>query len=174
MGQVNINRLTNGNVYVDGVSWFGSFEEVTLPDIKAIMSEHKGLGMIGKLEFVAGIDKLEMKIKWNSVYQPAMKASADFYTPHQLTVRASLEQYDATAGRVAQLPVVVNIRGQFKKLPGLGLKQQDNVEAESELTCTAYQMIINGEEVVDLDLIAQVYRVDGVDLMATYRSNLGI
>lgn len=171
---VNVSRLTNGNVYLDGKSYFGTIEEITLPDVKAVMSEHKALGMLGKIEFPSGIDKMESKIKWNSIEETAMKKTADFYTAVTLQVRSSLEVYDATSGRSAEKAVVATLRGQFKQIPGLGFKQQDNVEMESMLSVTAYSLEIDGAEIFDIDVVAQVYSVDGVDLLANYRNNLGI
>jgi len=50
MPQIKVNRLTNANVYVDGQSQLGKAEEVNLPDITFMLSEHKALGMIGKFE----------------------------------------------------------------------------------------------------------------------------
>ncbi|MCO2667078.1 phage major tail tube protein, partial [Pseudomonas aeruginosa] len=49
-GGVQINRITNANVYLSNNSMLGKAEEIKLPDIQAIMAEHKALGMIGKVE----------------------------------------------------------------------------------------------------------------------------
>lgn len=171
---IEIQKLTNGNVYIDGISHFGSFEEITLPEIKAIMQEHKALGMIGKMEFPAGFDKLEMKIKWNGPYNSALIASADFYTSKNLMIRGNRETYTAAGGRTLQEPVLCFVQGTFKKFPGLALKQMDNVEAESELAVVSYHLEIGGVEIVHLDFAAHVYRVNGVDQLAAYRKNLGI
>lgn len=175
MPQTTINKLTNGNIYLNGESYFGAFEEVSLPEVQAVLAEHKALGMIGKPEFPSGIDKMSCKIKWNGVVERALITIGDFYTPCLLQVRASLEKYDAMVqGRYAQAPVVASLRGQFKKLPGLQFKQMDNVEMESDFTVTGYQLKIDGVEIFDIDIIAQVFRVGNIDLMAQYRSNLGI
>ena len=63
MSKIEINKLTNANVYLDGVNLLGRAEEVQLPQIKHKMAEHKALGMVGSAEFFAGIDKMECKIK---------------------------------------------------------------------------------------------------------------
>lgn len=172
---VEIQKLFNGNVFINGTSHFGSFEEVTLPGIKAVMQEHKGLGMIGKLEFPAGFDKLEMKIKWNGPYNKALTDSADFYNSKFIMVRGNRETYNAAGGgRASQDAVLCFVQGTFKQFPALGLKQMDNVEAESELAITSYHLEIGGEEIVHIDFASQEYRVGGVDQMAIYRTNLGI
>lgn len=173
MADVKVNRLTNANVYVNGVSMLGRAEEINLPGIKAKMSEHKALGLIAANEYFSGFEKLEAKIKWNSFYEDALKASANFVATSKLQVRASLEVYES-AGRTAQKAVVAFITGQFKSFPEAGFKQNDNVEASSDLAVTHYRLEIDGVEIVEIDTIASIYRVDGVDLLAEYRDNLGI
>ena len=72
MALINVSRITNANIYMDGASLLGRAEEVELAFPKAKMVDHKGLGMFGTGEFPAGIDKLEAKLKWISVYEEVM------------------------------------------------------------------------------------------------------
>ncbi|HCF6145233.1 TPA: phage major tail tube protein, partial [Pseudomonas aeruginosa] len=65
------HRITNGSVYLDGNSFFGKVEEIELGTVKAVMSDFQGLGMIGLIELPDGLDKLEGKITWNSLYKEA-------------------------------------------------------------------------------------------------------
>ena len=71
--KIEINKLTNANIYMNGNNLLGRAEEVDLPQIKHKMAEHKALGMVGSAEFFAGIDKLECKIKWNALYPNVTK-----------------------------------------------------------------------------------------------------
>ena len=173
MANISVNRLTNANIYVDGGSLLGKAEEINLPDVKHMMTEHKALGMIGKVELWSGIDKLEAKIKWNSFYQDVMRKFANPFAAMNLQVRSSLENY-TSAGRTSQTPVVVYITGMSKNFPTGNYKQHDNVESESNLTVTYVKMVIGGEAVMEIDVLANIFKVDGVDIMAEYRDNLGI
>lgn len=169
---IQVNRLTNANVYVDGASQLGKAEEVNLPDITFMMSEHKSLGQIGKVELFSGIDKLEVTIKWNAFYADILKKFANPRKMMKLQVRASLETYDSS-GLVGEVSCVAYLTVQPKNFPAGNYKQHDNVEATSKLTCTAYKLEIDGVEVIDYDALANVYSVDGVDVFATYRTNIG-
>lgn len=80
MAKIEINRITNANIYLDGANLLGRAEEVKLPDVSMTMQEHKALGMVGKVELPAGFDKLEGEIKWNSFYRDAMLSAANPYT----------------------------------------------------------------------------------------------
>ena len=78
MALINISRVTNANIYVDGSSLLGRAEEVELAWPKAKMVDHKGLGMFGTAEFPAGIDKLESKVKWSSIYGEVLSTFSIF------------------------------------------------------------------------------------------------
>ncbi len=74
-GPVAVDRITNANIYIDGVGMLGRAEEVEVVWPKAKMADHKGLGMAGTAEFPAGIDKLEAKLKWISLYPEGRRAA---------------------------------------------------------------------------------------------------
>jgi uncharacterized protein len=69
---------------------------------------------------------------------------------------------------------VVYFRGRCKNAPSGSFKQNDNLETDSDFSVEQYKLEIDGETIVEIDLEASIYIVDGVDLMAAYRSNLGI
>ncbi len=168
-----VNKVTNANVYFDGVSYMGRAEEVTLPDVQPKMVDHKGLGMVGELELPAGLQKMSMKIKWNGIYPDVMKKTHDCYTAIRLMLRTSVDTFEG-GSRTGQAPCVIYVTVIPKKAGGLGFKPQENVDREDEFNVTAYKMEIDDEEIIDIDIMANVWRVNGVDQLATYRDNLGV
>lgn len=172
MSKISINKLYNANVYVNGVSFLGRAEEVTLPKVQAKMVEHKALGMFGVIETAAGIEKMEAKIKWSSLYPEVIGEAANPYKSVSIQVRASLETHDST-GRIAEVPVVAFMTAQFKQFPGVGFKHQDNAEVETELTVSYYKLTIDGKDYIEVDAFANIWKVEGEDILAQYRTNIG-
>jgi len=172
MSKISINRLTNANIYLDGGSMLGRAEEINLPVLKAKMAEHKALGMVGTIEAFAGFEKLEGKIKWSSIYPDALKKTANPFRSVQLQVRGSVEAY-ASPGRTAEQPVVALLTVTFKSLPGGNYKQHDNVEMESEFIATYMKLTVGGEDVAEIDVLANIYKAAGQDVLAAYRANIG-
>ncbi len=172
MGQLTVKRITNANAYIDGVSYLGKAEEAKLPDVVATLSEHKALGMVGKIELPNGIDKMEMSIKWNSLYGDVLEKAANPFKAVQLQLRSSQETFTGQ-GRTEEVPVAVFLTGTFKKFPLGGFKQHDNVEAETTLAITYIRLVVNGVDIVEIDVLANIYKVKGVDLLAQYRANIG-
>jgi P2 family phage contractile tail tube protein len=172
MAKIEINRLTNANIYIDGNSLLGRAEEIQLPQIKSLMQEHKALGMVGKAEFFAGLDKMDAKIKWASMYADVLAKAANPMKTVQLQVRASLETYEAN-GRTTEAPVVAMLTGAFKTLPMGTYKQHENSEFETEMSVYYAKLTVGGTDIVEIDVLANIYKVSGVDVLATYRANIG-
>lgn len=172
MSKIQVNRIINANIYMDGTNLIGRAEEVKLPDVQAVMQEHKALGMIGKIELPSGFDKLEGEIKWNSLYEEAARAMANPFKAVQLQCRSSIETY-SSGGRIEEVPLVTFLTVMFKKNPLGTFKQQENADFSSAFAATYIKQVIKGKDVLELDYMANIYKVGGQDLMATYRSNVG-
>ena len=172
MSKIQLNRITNANIYVDGNCLLGRAEEIKLPDISMIMAEHKALGMVGKIELPAGFDKLEGEIKWNSYYRDVFLKMNDPYTMTQLQIRSSVETY-GSLGRMQQVPLVTFLSVMFKKNPMGTFKQNENAEFPSSFACYYVKQQLNGEDMIELDVLANIYKVNGVDRLDIYRNNIG-
>jgi len=172
MSKIQVNRVTNANVYADGTSLMGRAEEIKLPDISAIMAEHKSLGMVGKMDLPSGFDKLEGEIKWNSVYADVAIKVANPFRAVALQCRSSIETY-ASQGRIKQVPLVTYLTVFFKKNPLGNFKPHENVENTSSFSCTYIRQVIDGEEILELDYMSNIFRVGGEDMLADYRNNIG-
>jgi len=169
---ISVNKLYNANVYVNGTSFLGRAEEVTLPKVQAKMVEHKALGMVGVVETPAGIEKMEAKIKWSSLYPEVLEYMANPHKALSIQVRASLETYDST-GRIAEVPVVAYMTVQFKNFPGIGFKHQDNAEVDTDMAVSYYKLQIDGEDYIEVDAYANIWKVKGEDILEQYKANIG-
>jgi uncharacterized protein len=167
------HRITNAAVYLDGASFFGKCSEIDLGSVKAVMSDFQGLGMVGLIELPDGLDKLEGKIVWNSKYAEAARKLATPFSSVQLQCRSSIEVH-TSQGRVDELPLVTLMTIQFKEYQLGSFKPRENASFESPFSATYVKQVINGEEMLLLDYLANIYRVGGVDQLAKYRANLGL
>lgn len=172
MANIQIEKLTNMNVYVDGANFLGRASEVTLPSVKDVMADQKGLGMFGKAKVPSGIDDMECNIKWVAPNRDVMRAFADPRRAPLLQFRGSMETHDTT-GLIAEVPVIVDVSGRRMERPLGTAKKQETVEPETKLAVTYYKLTIDGEELEEIDVLANIYKVDGVDILATYRRNVG-
>jgi P2 family phage contractile tail tube protein len=170
---VRINKVYHANVYVDGTNnLVGRASEITLPEIAAATDEHAAIGMIGTLVLPTGLEALSVSMKWNGYYADRLAMGANPFQAHKLQVRASIESYEA-AGRVGEQPLVIMLIGRWTKAPLGTFAHQSQPELEDELACTYLKVTIGGEELVEIDVMENVWRVRGEDVLAGYRANLG-
>jgi len=169
---IQVNRLVNCNVYMNGDSQLGRCEEAKVPAVKYVMSEHKALGMVAKVELFTGIDKMEADFKWASFYPDVLPTVANPFTAVALQVRGSLQTWD-DSGLIAETAMVVHLRGLFKEISFGDYKMLSPAEFPSKFAATYVKCVSDGTELYEVDALSNILKVNGVDLLATYRDNIG-
>jgi len=129
--------------------------------------------MAGTIQAFAGIEALEGKIKWASIYPDVLKKAANPFKAVQIQVRGSLEEWNGRAGRNSEKPVVAVIQAMFKTFPMGSFKQHENVEVETEFHAWYVKLTADGQPILEVDVAANIYKAAGVDMLSTYRGNIG-
>lgn len=170
---MKIVKVFDANTYVNNASKHGLASEITCPDISAITTDYKALGMVGSAEFFNGFDKMEATIKWTYPDNDAKKACANFLKPVDLMIRSSKAEYD-NGGISSEKPIVIYLKGYPKKHAGGSYKPKEDTEVDSVFSVLYYKEEVDGETIVELDVLNNIYKVDGEDLLSERRQNLGI
>ena len=167
-----INAIYNANVYLDGNNLLGKAGEFKLPEFEIGQDEYKALGMVGTIKLPNGVEALEGEITWNSLYpEVAAKASHPFKAA-QLMVRSNLQTFDAR-GLVKEVAVVTTVTATFSKNGLGGLKPKEKSEQASTYQATEIRQMVDGRETLYYNAFKNIYRVDGVDVLAQMRKNIG-
>jgi P2 family phage contractile tail tube protein len=172
MAGITVNTIHNANIYLDGASLLGRADEFKLPTIKFKMVDHKAVGMIGAIKLPAGIEALDGEVKWNSFYQDVWAKVLNPYAPVQLQARGHLETYSSN-GRIAQVPYVVFLTASFYEVPMGDFKQNDKSEFQSKFHANYIKQRVNSVDILEVDAMANIYKVNGVDQLDVYRQNIG-
>ena len=167
-----INAIYNANVYLDGNNLLGKAGEFKLPEFEIGQDEYKALGMVGTIKLPNGVEALEGEITWNSLYpEVAAKANHPFKAA-QLMVRSNLQTFDAR-GLVKEVAVVTTVTATFNKHGLGGLKPKEKSEQASTYQATEIRQMVDGRETLYYNAFKNIYRVDGVDVLAQMRKNIG-
>ena len=172
MSNVSVNRITNCNIYVDGTGLLGRAEEVEIPKPRHRMVDHKGLGMAGTAEFWAGVDKLEAKIRWASIYPEAEAVLNSPFQSHYFQIRGNLQTY-SSQGLTQEQPLVYLMTGVFKDAGSMSFKLHEGVDTTSLVSVYHAELYLGATQMFLFDVLANIYVVNGVDQLATFRANLG-
>jgi len=66
------------------------------------------------------------------------------------------------------------MRGRHKEYDGGENKQGESGTTRMSTECAYYQLTIGGKEVIEIDVINMVMKVDGVDRLAEHRRAIGL
>lgn len=170
---MEIKKIFNANVYIDGTnSLLGRAREIVLPSVTMNTEEHKGLGMLGALELPVGLAPLVTTVTWSGWYADRVLLANPFAS-RKLQVRASVETFGA-GGRVEQQPLVVLLTASWKTAPLGTLSAGSGGEVQDELATTYVRLLVDGVELLEVDVHNNIWRQGGVDVLEQYRANLGV
>lgn len=163
-------KLKNFNVFGNGESWLGQVGEITPPKLTRKVEQWRGGSMLGEVDIDLGLEKLELELKIGGLLLGALRmfglvgiagAQLRFVGAYQ----------DDQSGEVMALEIVT--RGRMTEIDlGTG-KAGDNTEHTYKLSATYMKWTVNGRVEAEVDLLNNIFIVDGVDLTAQIRIALG-
>lgn len=165
-----INKIINANCYLDGNTLIGKMDEIALPSIKLKMEDYNALGLFAQIELPAGLEKMEAKLKWNSVYGDNFKAESVINSV-TITVKSNMVQHGA-GGVVKNVPVTATITGVFKELPMGTIKGAAKVDGMEHTMAVYYcKLEENGSLVFEVDVFNNIFKIGSTDVLSEFRLN---
>lgn len=169
----DIAKVSNISIFDGSKDLLGLAGEMTLPDITATVEEHQGVGQVVKIELPTGtLEKMEAKVKWNTFYPDIWIKGGDTMMIRKLQMFGNVNIHNSS-GLVAQKQMKVALSARWKKTPGGVYGPAKSPEIEQELSVFYFKMSYDGKDMIEVDAFANVYKVDGKDVLETYRKNLG-
>ena len=172
MPNIEISKVDNGRVYIDGNDCIAKIEEVDLPKVKFKFEDAKAMGLYSDVEFPTGLDKMESKLKVNSIYGSLVAIFADGFKAHTVIVRASQKKL-TQEGVSSEVPLKAELRGFFKESDTGNIKGRAGAEGEATMSVIYYKLEIDGEEILEIDVFNNIYKVLREDKLSDFKSNIG-
>jgi P2 family phage contractile tail tube protein len=172
MGTTKKRVLRGGNVYFNGTSTYGEAEEIVLPEIKFSKAEFKALGLAGVKKIFTGFEAMESSIKWKIPTNEVAIACANPFKSIMLMIRGSVDVYGTDLEE--EMPIIYYVRVSPSNSLGGNFKSKEDLNTETKFDVDYVKYEVNGQEIVELDVDKNIYRVGGEDLFAKYRENTGL
>lgn len=164
-------KLKNFNLFVDGVSYAGIVTEITLPKLSRKMEEMRAGGMNGPIDTDLGMEKLTLEWTTGGWLRDTFAAFGAPRADSVLLRFAGALQRDDT-GEVAACEITV--RGRHSEIDPGTAKAGDDTELKVTSTLSYYKLIIDGETLVEIDLVNMIEIVAGEDRLAQQRAAIGL
>jgi len=164
-------KLKNMNLFNDGLSYAGQVAEVTLPVLERKMEDWRGGGMDGPVKTDHGQEALSMEWTCGGLMDDVLRQYG--ITTHdgvQLRFAGAYQRDDS--GEVDAVEVVA--RGRHSKIDPGNAKAGENTEFKVTSELSYYKLTLNGEDVIEIDLINMIAIVNGEDRLADQRKAIGL
>lgn len=166
-------KLKNLNLFNDGNSYLGLVKSLTLPSLGRKMEAYRGGGMNGPVKADLGMSDDGIQFEWKtggldliSLRQfGAVNASS-------VALRFSGPYQQDDTGEVSNVEVVV--RGRHETIEMGDAQPGEDTEHSMTTTCSYYKLTVDGEEIIEIDLLNFVEKVNGVDMLEKHRNAMGI
>ncbi|OKH88094.1 phage major tail tube protein [Thalassospira sp. TSL5-1] len=164
--------IKNFNVFIDGVGYAGKAEEVVTPALERVTESYRGGAMLGEVELDLGIEAMKIEFTLAEFSTDVIKqfgiADASGIGV-RLLAAAKADDADSTVDAIE-----ISVRGRFKKSDMGSLKAGEMAKMKVEMPITYLTYSVNGDVIVEIDMINGIEKINGEDRQAKLRQALGL
>lgn len=160
-------KLKNMNLYLNGGGMLGVVSEVTLPKVAAKMEASRYGGNLGESDYFMGVEKLELTYKAGGFFHEALANFGAAKLGKDL-LRWSGPVQDDSTGEVSVYEAVT--RGNHAEIDMGTAKVGEGGETSMKVSCTYYKLSIDGQDIIEIDMLSGLLVVNGVDQTAAIRN----
>lgn len=162
-------KLKDMNLFSEGETFRGIATSVTLPKLTRKLEDYRGAGMDGTVKLDQGAEAMELEFTLGGpersiLRQYALPGVAGTY------LRFVGAWQDEGTGAVDVIEATV--RGRYEELDLGEMKPGEGGEFKNKFQCAYFRLDWNGEELIEIDVLNGVLRVDGVDRLAAITAAL--
>lgn len=165
------NQLKNFNAFADGISLMGVIEEVGLPKLSRKLETFQGGGMVAPVDIDLGLEKLELELTCGGFVVDMIKQFGQGKASGAMVRYAGAYQRDDTAAVQA---VEIVTRGRYSEIDFGNAKVGDKSQTKSKVSLSYYKLVVDGQVLVEIDVLGFVCVINGEDLLAAQRKAIGL
>lgn len=165
------SKLKHFNVFNDGNNFQGMVSEITLPKLTRKMEDYRASGMNGTIKLDHGQEAMSMEATYGGLMMSVLKQWG--IQTHDGVQMRFAGAYQAEGSKTYDAVEVV-IRGRHSEFDFGNAKPGDDTPFKVKTELSYYKLIINGEDIIEIDVINMIEKVNGVDLLAAARTAIGL
>lgn len=163
-------KLKYFNLFNDGGSYLHEVDEITLPKLARKMEEWRAGGMDTPIKIDMGGEALQCEWTCGGIMEDAIaQFGAQKHDAVALRFAGSYQSEDASP-----VAVEVAMRGRHSLIDMGNAKSGEETAFKVTSELSYYKLTINGKEIIEIDALNMIHKVNGVDVLAEHRSAIGI
>lgn len=161
-------------VYHEGKDLIG-IATIEAPQVQYMTETLSGSGIAGEIEnpTIGITQSLSCKMSFTSV-TPEIFNSLDWTQNALYECYSALQVSDDATGMRTSVPYRLNMLGRVKSFPLGSLEQGKKHGNELEMELTRLEILYDGQEKLLIDKMNFIHRVNGTDLLAPVRAQMGL
>lgn len=164
--------LKDFNLYNDAQGYQGRIDEITLPALNRKVEEYQGGGMVGPVDVDLGQEKIDLDWTVKGFDLQVMKQYGYVGVAGVALRFAGAYQEDENCTVKA---VEISVRGRHTAIEsGTAKKGDTNANTKVKSNLSYYKLSVDNEEIIEIDLINYVFKVNGVDQLEAMRKAIGL
>ncbi|WP_165667411.1 phage major tail tube protein [Metapseudomonas otitidis] len=167
------SKLKNMMLFNDGVAYGGLAKTVTLPPLSRKMEGYRGGGMHGTVKADLGLSDDGIVVEWTAgglVTHAIRQFGATSASAVPLRFAGAYQADDT--GTVTAVEVV--LRGRHETVEMGDATPGEDTEQKVTTTCSYYKLTVDGEVLVEIDLLNFIEIIDGQDMLEAQRKAIGL
>src|SRR5438067_6999980 len=148
------HKLKNFRIFVDGDSYAGVAKDINPPKISVAGEDYRGAGMLGPVSTDMVLEKLEQEETYGGIVPKVAAALGNPAADGSMVRFVGAYQSDDD-GSVKAAELVV--RGRLAELDPGAAEAGKDTEWKVKRSCTYLKWIVDGQVLVEIDLIGMVY-----------------
>lgn len=164
------SKLKEFDFYANGVDHIGIVPEVEIPKLALKTEEWIAAGMAAPLDITLALNKIEFGVTLGGLTDTVL---SDFGNPaHDASLWRFAGAYQEDgSGTVNALEIISN--GKVSELDFGSQKKATDTAHKHKMTCTYYELNVDGVNWITIDVMNMIFVVKGVDRYAQIRAALG-
>lgn len=163
-------KLKQMNLYNEGLSHLSQIPELTPPEISHVMEDWRGGGMLGAVKIDFGLEPLAFEWKIGG-YSAQVVSQMGRLQIDGVLLRALGGFQAEDTGQVIAVELVM--MGRHQNLSRGNWQPGSDTEVTIRTELSYYKEIVDGRELLEIDMVRGIYIVDGVDRYAELRAAIG-
>lgn len=166
-------KLKHLNLFIDGENWIGIAEQFTPATLSKKWENYRGGGMMGAAKIDMGYEDDAFDVSFIlGGFEDRMirQHSAETINGTRLRFSGSYQRDDT--GDVSVVEIVCH--GRYGGVEMGDQKTGDNSQTTVNMACTYYKVMVDGEAIIEVDVINMIEIINGEDRMAAHRAAIGL
>ena len=164
-------KLKNMMLFNEAASYQGEASSVTLPKLTRKLEEWRGAGMDAGVKIDMGMEAMEMEWQCGGIMRQVLRQFATPTVGGVMLRFAGAYQKDDDGGIDA---IEIFVRGRHEEIDMGDAKPGEDTEFKVKTALSYFRLEWNGETIIEIDPLAMICIVDGVDVLLGQRLALGI